>query len=76
VALGRYCFTGGDMATAFDGSYAESIIRLPCKHTAYFDQRSGYGYICSYCLCVVGAVSMPDYCRELLKFNPKEVVNV
>jgi len=38
-----------------------------CGHIAEFDHGSGYGYRCTTCNAVIGSVSMPKYCRDLME---------
>lgn len=36
----------------------------PCGQRAVWDAASGMGYICQYCLCVVGSVGSPCWKPE------------
>lgn len=42
-------------------------MKLPCGGVAYLDPNSSINaMVCLNCVCVVGSMSMPDYCRKLL----------
>lgn len=49
-------------------SKSETTNKLPCGGMAYPDPDSTIGaYVCMDCLCVVGSMSMPVDCRELME---------
>lgn len=39
---------------------------LPCGGTAFLDFSSGFSYVCTDCLAVVGSGSMPKSCKDEL----------
>lgn len=42
-------------------------IHLPCGGIAYFDEGSGMGYRCHFCMAMVGSIGQPKICKDEAK---------
>jgi len=67
------------MAIAFDSSYTpDTLPRMKCGGTPCFDAGSGHSYRCDACFAVIGSISMPRDCYDMMKEeeNKAKVWNV